>query len=364
MNYKTTFIVTEPFEAARRVDTLAPGHRARHLHGHSFLTSVYCAMPKGIATYPGGEIDTIKARFAPQIKKLDYSLLNDHIETPTDEAIARWIDAHCDVPATEAISVQSTENEGVKLDKQGVVSIWRKYHFQAAHQLPHVPKGHKCGNMHGHGFAVMLHATHPGVTGDSGLDYDHLDAIWAPVFERLDHACLNEINGLSNPTSELIAQWIWHQVKPNCAALTCVTVYETASCGANFNGSLFEIWKDFSFDSSVKFKHAPQGNKRSKLHGYTYTLRLHLSAPLDQVMGWAIDFGDVKALFNPVFREIDHQPLWQKPELGDCDVGTLAQYIFSKARGLLPQVSKLELYETRGCGVICTADSMGPNLPI
>ena len=47
---------------------------------------------------------------------------------------------------------------GVDQDAGGQAHVWRRYRFQAAHQLPHVPLGHKCGRMHGHGFEVIVHA--------------------------------------------------------------------------------------------------------------------------------------------------------------------------------------------------------------
>jgi 6-pyruvoyltetrahydropterin/6-carboxytetrahydropterin synthase len=364
MKPKTTFIVTEPFEAARRVGVLPEGHRSNRLHGHSFLGSVHCALLEGLATYPGGEIDTIKARLKPQIQKLDYSFLNDLIDVPTDENIARWIDAHCYVPGTEAISVQSTADEGLKIDTHGMAHVWRRYYFQAAHQLPNVPAGHKCGNMHGHGFAVVLHAIHRVGDGDLSIDYDHLDTVWEPIFVQLDHACLNQISGLQNPTSELISQWIWNRAKPNFPELCAVNVFETASCGANYDGSNFQIWKEFTLDSSVVFKRAPEHNKRRALHGYTYTLRLHLSAPLDEVMGWAVDFGDVKDKFNPIFKQIDHKPLHEVSDLPDTDVANLSRWILNKARIEQPEVYRADLYETRGCGAISRIDTMGPILPV
>jgi 6-pyruvoyltetrahydropterin/6-carboxytetrahydropterin synthase len=351
MNLKTTFTVTEPFEAARHVGVLPEGHRSRRLHGHSFLASVHCAMPKGFAIYPGGEIDTIRARLQPQIKKLDYTLLNDQIEVPTDENIARWINAHCYVPGTQGISVQSTVDEGLEIDKHGMARVWRRYYFHAAHQLPNVQIGHKCGNMHGHSFAVVLHAVHHIDEGHLSIDYDVLDEIWAPVFNQLDHECLNEIVGLSNPTSETISKWIWEKIKPTFGHLSCVTVYETASCGANYDGNQFEIWKDFSFDSSAKFARAPLGSKRTKLHGYTYLLRLRIQGQFDEKMGWVIDFGDVKEAFNPIFKTIDHQPLWKLEGLLDSDVQSVANYVFKKAKDTLPYVTAMELYESTGNGV-------------
>lgn len=363
MNMKTTYVVTAPFEAARHVDVLPEGHRSRNMHGHSFLATVHCALPHECATYPGGEIDTIKARLEPQVKKLDYSLLNEHIDPPTDENIARWLNSHCYIPGTEAISIQSTKDEGLKIDNFGNAHVWRRYYFQAAHQLPNVPAGHKCRNMHGHGFAVMLHATHKVGDGDLSIDYDHLDHCWAPVFEQIDHACLNELDGLANPTSELISQWIWNKVKPTLAVLSNVTVYETASCGANYDGANFQIWKEFTLDSAARFKNAPVGNKRRKIHGYTYTLRLHLSAPLDQVMGWAVDFGDVKDVFNPIFKLIDHKPLHQIADLKDCDVSSIAQWIWKASIELQPQIYRIDLLETQGCGVVVANKDCGPHLP-
>lgn len=363
MNPKTTFIVTEPFDAARHVGVLPEGHRSRRLHGHSFMASIHCAMPEGFATYPGGELDTIKARLQPQIKKLDYSLLNDNIEVPTDENIARWISAHCYVPGTEAISVQSTVDEGLEIDNHGMAHVWRRYYFQAAHRLPNVALGHKCGNMHGHGFAIVLQASHHVGDGDLSIDYDLLDTHWKPVFELLDHACLNEIPGLENPTSELISQWIWNKVKLHFAELSAVTVYETASCGASYNGQDIQIWKEFTLDSSVIGKRAPEGMKRHRLHGYTYTLRLHISAPLDEVMGWAVDFGDVKDKFSHIFKQIDHKPLHEIVDLHDTDVANLSRWILNKARMDQPEVYRVDIFETRGCGAICNIGKMGPILP-
>jgi 6-pyruvoyltetrahydropterin/6-carboxytetrahydropterin synthase len=52
---------------------------------------------------------------------------------------------------------------------------------------------------------------------------------FAPLEEQLDHYCLNEIEGLENPTSELLAKWIWKRVKPNLPQLSEVTIEETCT---------------------------------------------------------------------------------------------------------------------------------------
>ena len=143
-----------------------------------------------------------------------------------------------------------------------------------------------------------------------------------------------------------------------------ITVYETGSCGANFNGQQYRIWKEMTLDSAVRMKHAPSGHPLAGIHGHTFTLRLHLAAPLDQVMGWTVDFGDVKTLFNPLFRALDHRPLHEIADLPDCDTASLAHWILGKGRVDLPQLDRVDLYETRGCGAIALRADEGPAIPL
>jgi 6-pyruvoyltetrahydropterin/6-carboxytetrahydropterin synthase len=268
------------------------------------------------------------------------------------------------VPGIEQVGIQSTGHEGVDLDAAGHAHVWRRYVFQSAHRLPNVPPGHQCGRMHGHGFEVIVHADQDLGTSDLSIDYDHLDAIWAPFHQQLDHACLNDLPGLHNPTSEMLSSWLWDRIKPRLPELSWITVYETGSCGANYDGQRYRIWKELTLDSALQLKRAPDGSALRRIHGHTYTLRLHLAAPLDEVMGWTIDFGDVKTIFNPIFRALDHQPLHEIADLADCDTASIADWILGKARGQLPQLDRVDLYETRGCGAIALIGEEGPALPV
>jgi len=289
------------FEAARAVSLLPEGHRSRRLHGHSFLANVRVALPDGWAAFPGAEVDQLRDRLAAAIGPLDYQHLNLQVDQPTDENLARWVRRQLDMRGIDTVGIQSTQHEGVDLDRNNHAHVWRRYVFQSAHQLPKVPPGHKCGTMHGHGFEVIIHANQDLGRSEISIDYDHLDALWAPIQQELDHSCLNDIPGLENPTSEMLSSWIWRRLKPQLPELSWVTVYETAACGAHFDGAHYRIWKELTFDSAVRLKQAPEGDKRRRVHGHTYTLRLHLNAPLDIVMGWTIDFGDVKEIFSPIF---------------------------------------------------------------
>lgn len=361
---QTRFAAAAGFEAARHVDILPEGHRSRRMHGHSFLAKLRCALPAGWAQFAGGEVERLREQLQSRIAKLDYRLLNEQVETPTDENLARWLRDQLDVPGVEQIGIQSTAHEGVDLDAAGHAHVWRRYIFQSAHRLPNVPPGHQCGRMHGHGFEVIVHANQNLGKRDLSIDYDHLDEIWAPIHAQLHHACLNDLPGLANPTSEMLSSWLWQRLQPQLPELSWITVYETGSCGANFDGEKYRIWKELTLDSALRLKHAPEGSPLRRIHGHTYTLRLHLSAPLDQVMGWTVDFGDVKEIFTPIFKALDHQPLHEIADLEDCDTASIARWILRRARERLPQLDRVDLYETRGCGAIVIAGQQGPALPV
>ena len=115
--------------------------------------------------------------------------------------------------------------------------IYKQFTFEAAHKLPNVPEGHKCGRLHGHSFEVTLYVEGPvdDVTGWV-IDFADIKAVFKPILKRLDHYYLNDIDGLDNPTSENIALWIWDRLKPELPALTEIVVAETCTARCVYRG--------------------------------------------------------------------------------------------------------------------------------
>ena len=119
------------------------------------------------------------------------------------------------------------------------MEIWREFTFEAAHRLPHVPAGHKCARLHGHSFRVALHVRGPlDPTLGWVMDFADLKAVWRPLDEALDHRYLNEIPGLENPTSEVLARWIWQKLAPVLPGLSEVVVRETCTSGCRYRGEV------------------------------------------------------------------------------------------------------------------------------
>jgi len=117
------------------------------------------------------------------------------------------------------------------------MEIFKEFGFEAAHRLPNVPEGHKCARLHGHSFRVEVH-----VRGEVDprlgwvMDFAEVKAAVKPVIDRLDHHYLNEIEGLENPTSEVLARWLWARLKPSLPTLSRIVVRETCTSGCTYQG--------------------------------------------------------------------------------------------------------------------------------
>ncbi len=93
-----------------------------------------------------------------------------------------------------------------------LVTIAKRFTFDAAHRLPALPPTHKCHHLHGHTYAVefVIGGEVDPATGFL-IDYDDIAKAWKPLAEQLDHKYLNEIPGLECPSTEVLASWIAHR---------------------------------------------------------------------------------------------------------------------------------------------------------
>ena len=115
--------------------------------------------------------------------------------------------------------------------------LTKVFYFESAQVLPKVPAGHKCGKMHGHSFKVEV-SIEGEVNPQTGWVYDHavISEAMKPLIEQLDHACLNDIPGLENPTIELMAAWFWDQLAGPCPGLCEIVIHETPTARCVYRG--------------------------------------------------------------------------------------------------------------------------------
>ncbi len=117
-----------------------------------------------------------------------------------------------------------------------MIEIWKRFRFEAAHRLPKTPPEHKCHHLHGHNFVVSM--SFKGEVDENGwlIDFSDIEKAWLPIKAVIDHKYLNDVPGLENPTSEVLAIWIWQKMVPAISCLSAVEVQENDNCGAIYRG--------------------------------------------------------------------------------------------------------------------------------
>lgn len=116
------------------------------------------------------------------------------------------------------------------------MTIYKSFTFDSAHRLTKVPADHKCATMHGHTYILIVFVT--GEPGSAGMIIDYADLARAvePIVRQVDHKTLNEIHGLENPTTEVLAPWLGRQISaalPECRIH--IELKESSTTGCTWN---------------------------------------------------------------------------------------------------------------------------------
>ena len=106
-------------------------------------------------------------------------------------------------------------------------TVSKRFSFEAAHSLPHLPAGHKCRELHGHSYVVEIHCSGPLDARGFVIDFAEISAVVKPLIDRLDHRNLNDVLPVPS-TAENLAAWIMNELTPHLPTLSRVDVFETA----------------------------------------------------------------------------------------------------------------------------------------
>lgn len=115
--------------------------------------------------------------------------------------------------------------------------LFKQFTFDSAHFLPMVPAGHKCREIHGHTYQLTVFIEGP-VDERMGwvTDFSEVKRLINVILDRVDHKLLNNIDGLENPTCELLAVWLWDRLKHSLPLLKKIELYETPTSGVIYEG--------------------------------------------------------------------------------------------------------------------------------
>ena len=117
------------------------------------------------------------------------------------------------------------------------------------------------------------------------------------------------------------------------------------------NGTM-EIWKDFTFEAAHRLPNVPSGHKCARLHGHSFRVRIYVTGPVDEAMGWVVDFADIKTAFKPLEDELDHHYLNEVEGLANPTSENIAVWIWTRLQPTLRGLSRVVVKET--CTAGCT----------
>ena len=113
-----------------------------------------------------------------------------------------------------------------------------------------------------------------------------------------------------------------------------------------------EIFKTFTIESAHRLPHVPDGHKCGRLHGHSFRIDIHVSGPIDPHTGWIMDFAEIKAVFKPIYDQLDHSYLNDIKGLENPTSENLAKWIWLNLKPSLPLLSQVSVYETCTSGCI------------
>ncbi|MFC6881535.1 MULTISPECIES: 6-carboxytetrahydropterin synthase QueD [Actinomadura] len=112
-----------------------------------------------------------------------------------------------------------------------------------------------------------------------------------------------------------------------------------------------EIFREFTFEAAHRLPNVPDGHKCARLHGHSYRVEVHVSGEVDPVMGWLMDFAEIKAAVKPVIDRLDHYYLNEVPGLENPTSEQLAKWIWDQLAARLP-LSAVMVRETCTSGCV------------
>ncbi len=112
------------------------------------------------------------------------------------------------------------------------------------------------------------------------------------------------------------------------------------------------VFREFGFEAAHRLPNVPDGHKCARLHGHSFRVEVHVTAPVDPELGWVVDFADIKEAFAPLHEALDHRYLNEVEGLENPTSENLAVWIWDRlAAGGLP-LSRVVLRETCTSGCV------------
>lgn len=105
-----------------------------------------------------------------------------------------------------------------------------------------------------------------------------------------------------------------------------------------------ELVKTFQFEAA----HAHSG----RLHGHSYVVELKCAGECDERLGWLIDYGEISAIFDPIYRTLDHRRLEDIEGMVDTSLGGIESWLARRLTGTVPSFDSVRVHIAGDCAFV------------
>ena len=111
-----------------------------------------------------------------------------------------------------------------------------------------------------------------------------------------------------------------------------------------------DIFKIFTLEAAHRLPNVPAGHKCARLHGHSFRIEVRIGGEPGAETGWVMDFGDIKAAFQPIYDQLDHHYL-KTSRPGQPDQRAAGHLGVERLKPVLPTLSEIVIHETctSGC---------------
>jgi 6-pyruvoyltetrahydropterin/6-carboxytetrahydropterin synthase len=214
------------------------------------------------------------------------------------------------------------------------VHLEKALYFEAAHSNPAGTEAQQ--RLHGHNYRIDFIAA-GAMDPEVGwlIDFGDIKAAFAPVYEHLDHRCLNDIDGLPATTLPELERWVFEQLAPRLPCLRAVRI--TIQGDLAFNPIdlppdpvlNLPVRRRFTFEAAQSLPQLPAEHKCSKLHGHSYAVEVG-----------ARDMARLTPYLRDLYSALDHRCLNDIEGLEQATCEVICRWVWGR---LAPEVDGLSV---------------------
>ena len=113
-----------------------------------------------------------------------------------------------------------------------------------------------------------------------------------------------------------------------------------------------EIFQEFTFEAAHRLPNVPASHKCARLHGHSFRVEVRVRGPVDERLGWVVDFDDMSRAVKPVIDRLDHYYLNEIPGLENPTSENLARWIWQEVEPSLRGLYRITVRETCTTGCV------------